>query len=98
MIALLDVVLLVLNLYQWVVIIAALFSWLYAFNVVNPRNAVVMAIANTLYRLTEPVLRPIRQILPSMGGMDLSPVVLLIGIYFLQRLIVTSVYPMIAGM
>ncbi|WP_334176908.1 YggT family protein [Pseudoxanthobacter sp.] len=98
MIALLDVVLLVLNLYQWVVIVAALFSWLYAFNVVNPRNAVVMAVANTLYRLTEPVLRPIRQILPSMGGMDLSPVVLLIGIYFIQRLIVTSVYPMLMGL
>ncbi|SHO64644.1 YggT family protein [Pseudoxanthobacter soli DSM 19599] len=91
--AILDVILLILDLYQWVVIAAALFSWLYAFNVVNPRNAVVMTIANTLYRLTEPVLKPIRSVLPSVGGLDLSPVVLLILIFLIQNVIIRYVYP-----
>jgi YggT family protein len=90
---LVEAVLLVLDLYVWVVILSAIFSWLYAFNVVNTRNQFVSMVGETLYRLTEPVLRPIRRILPAMGGLDLSPVVLLLIIFVLQRMIQLYVLP-----
>jgi YggT family protein len=89
----LDVVLLVLNLYWWVVILSAVLSWLVAFNVVNTRNQVVNTIGTTLYRLTEPALAPIRRRLPAMGGLDLSPLVLLLGIFFIQQVIAHYLYP-----
>jgi YggT family protein len=92
--AILDVVLLALDLYTWVIIAAAIFSWLYAFNVVNARNSVVAMIGNALYQLTEPVLRPIRNVMPNMGGLDLSPIVLLLGVFLLQRVIVLYLYPL----
>ena len=76
-----------LQMYVYVVIAAAILSWLVTFNVVNTRNQVVYQIGNALYRLTEPALRPIRRILPNLGGIDLSPVVLLLLIYFLQMLV-----------
>ncbi|MGK9235437.1 YggT family protein [Inquilinus limosus] len=77
----------VLQMYVWVVIAAAILSWLVAFNVVNARNQVVYQIGNALYRLTEPALRPIRRFLPNLGGIDISPVVLLLIIYFLQMVL-----------
>ena len=95
--ALLDVLLLALDLYQWVVIGTAIMSWLIAFDVVNTRNDVVRAIWNALLAITEPVLRPIRNLLPSMGGLDISPIILLLGIYFLQRVIVRYLYPAAMG-
>ncbi|MBW8726023.1 MAG: YggT family protein [Inquilinus limosus] len=76
-----------LQLYVWVVIAAAILSWLVTFNVVNARNQVVYQIANALYRLTEPALRPIRRFLPNLGGIDISPVILLLIIYFLQMVL-----------
>ena len=91
--ALLDVVLIVLNLYTWVVIVAAIFSWLYAFNVVNARNQVVAVVGRALFQLTEPALRPIRRFIPTFGGLDISPIVLLLIIFFLQRVILYYVYP-----
>lgn len=91
--AVLDVIMLALNLYWWVIIISAILSWLVAFNVVNPRNEVVGTIGRVFYGLTEPALRPIRRFLPNMGGIDLSPIVLLLGIFFLQQLIVRYAYP-----
>jgi YggT family protein len=91
--AVLDVIMLALNLYWWIIIISAILSWLVAFNVVNPRNEIVGTIGRVVYSLTEPVLRPIRRILPAMGGIDLSPIVLLLGIYFLQQLIIRYAYP-----
>ncbi|MBA5778500.1 YggT family protein [Stappia sp. F7233] len=91
--AILDVVMLVLNLYTWVIIASAIFSWLYAFNVVNPRNQFVAMIGQALYSLTEPLLRPIRRFLPAMGGLDLSPIVLLLGVFLAQSIIVRYVYP-----
>jgi YggT family protein len=84
MIALIETIILALNIYWWILIAAAIFSWLYAFNVVNPRNQLV---GNFLYRVTEPALRPIRRLLPDLGGIDISPIVLLLIIYFLQRLL-----------
>jgi YggT family protein len=91
--AILYVVLLALNLYMWVIIAAAVFSWLYAFNVVNPRNQVVSTIGQFLYQLTEPVLRPIRQFMPNLGGIDISPIVLILGIILIQQIIINYIYP-----
>jgi len=91
--AILDVVLIALDLYWWIVIASAIFSWLYAFGVVNPRNQVVAAIGQFLYQATEPVLRPIRRRLPNLGTIDISPVVLLLLIIFVRLVIIYYVYP-----
>lgn len=91
--ALLDVILLALQLYSWVLIASAILSWLIAFNVVNTRNAVVSTIWDFLYRITEPLLRPIRNMLPYMGGIDISPLVLLLLIFLIQRVIALYIYP-----
>jgi YggT family protein len=93
--AILDVILIALDLYVWVIIASAIFSWLYAFNVVNPRNQVVATIGNALYQLTEPLLRPIRRFMPNLGGLDLSPIVLLLLIFLVQRLIAYYIYPQV---
>jgi len=91
--ALLDVILVVIDLYVWVIIISAVFSWLVAFNVVNQRNQVVGTIGNMLYQLTEPALRPLRRNLPSLGAIDISPIVLILLLFLLQRVIVYYIYP-----
>lgn len=90
MASILQLVLTIIEIYTWIVIASAVFSWLYAFNVVNPRNQFIAMIGNALYRLTEPVLRPIRNILPDLGGLDLSPIVLLLGLFFVRLLIVNN--------
>ncbi len=77
----------VINIYIWILIAAAVLSWLIAFNVVNTRNQIVSGVAEFLYRVTEPALRPIRNMLPSLGGLDISPVILIIGLLFLRQLI-----------
>jgi YggT family protein len=91
--ALLDVILLALDLYTYVVIAAVILSWLIAFNVVNTSNSVVRAIVTAVNALTEPVLRPIRQFLPSFGGLDISPIVLFLIIFLIQRIIIQYIYP-----
>jgi YggT family protein len=93
MLAILDVILLVLQLYVYVLIAAVVFSWLYAFNVVNPRNQIVGTIGNALYALTEPVLRPIRNRLPNFGGIDLSPIVVFLLIILIQNVIRMYIVP-----
>lgn len=75
------------NIYIWVLIASAVLSWLVAFNVVNPRNPVVMQIGEALWRLTEPALAPIRSFLPNLGGLDLSPLVLIIALFFVRNLL-----------
>jgi len=77
----------IITLYIWLLIASAILSWLVAFNVVNSRNPIVANIGEFLYRITEPALRPIRAILPNLGGIDVSPVILIILLLFLQRLI-----------
>ena len=77
-----------LNLYIFVLIAQAVLSWLIVFNVVNTRNPAVSAIGEFLYRVTEPVLRPIRQALPNFGSIDVSPLVVILIIYFLQIVII----------
>jgi len=73
--------------YIYILIAAVVMSWLVAFNVVNSHNPTVRMIGNFLYQATEPALRPIRNILPSLGGFDLSPLILIIALMFLERLI-----------
>ena len=93
MIALIQTIVLALDLYWWIIIAAAIFSWLYAFNVVNPRNQFVGQIGNMLYRLTEPALKPIRRFLPDLGGIDISPIILLLILFFVRQFIITTVAP-----
>ena len=80
-------------LYVWLLIASAVLSWLIAFNVVNTRHPVVGMVANFLYQVTEPVLRPIRSILPNLGGIDISPVIVILIIFFLQSVITRYIYP-----
>jgi len=91
--ALLDVILLILQIYVWLLIAAAILSWLIAFNVVNTRNQLVSTVGEFLYRITEPVLRPIRNLLPNLGGIDVSPVIVILIIFFLQSVIARYIYP-----
>ena len=85
----LDLILVVLKLYSWALIISVILSWLVAFNVLNTHSPLVSALGRFLYRLTEPLLKPIRQFLPDFGGIDISPVVLLLLIWFVENLLIT---------
>jgi YggT family protein len=96
MVALFETISFALDIYWWIIIASAIFSWLYAFNVVNPRNQFVGTVGNALFRLTEPALRPIRRYMPDLGGIDISPIILLIIIFFLQRLLWSTVAPLFA--
>lgn len=96
MLALFQTIDLALNLYTWVLIGSAIFSWLYAFNVINSSNQFVGAIGTFLYNVTEPVLRPIRRVMPNLGGIDISPIIVLLIIFFLRSLLWTSIYPIFA--
>jgi YggT family protein len=91
--ALLDVIQIALQFYIWIVIAAAIFSWLIAFNVVNTRNQFVRSVGEFLYRITEPALRPIRNFLPNFGGIDISPIVLFLIIIFIDRVIEYYIKP-----
>jgi YggT family protein len=77
-------IMLVLNLYWWVVVIAVIVSWLIAFNVINTYNNFVRSLLRALEALTEPVFRRIRKVIPPIGGLDLSPLVVLVAIWFIQ--------------
>jgi YggT family protein len=91
--AILDIVLIILDLYVWLLIGSAILSWLIAFNVVNTRNQFVASVAEFLYRITEPLLRPIRNFMPNLGGLDISPIILILIIMFIQRVIAYYIYP-----
>ena len=91
--AVLDVILLALQLYIYLLIAAAVLSWLIAFNVVNTRNQFVASVADFLYRITEPALRPIRRILPNLGGIDISPVILVLIIILIENVILYYIRP-----
>jgi YggT family protein len=77
-----------------VLIASAIFSWLYAFNVINSSNRFVASIGTFLYNVTEPALRPIRRILPDLGGIDISPIVVLLIIFFIRSLMWNSIVPL----
>jgi YggT family protein len=87
MYALLNLIATVISLYIWVLIIAVVMSWLIAFNVINTRNQFVYQVLNVLNALTEPVLRPIRRIIPAIGGIDFAPLILILLLVFLRNLV-----------
>ena len=76
----------IIDLYVWVIILSAVLSWLVAFDIVNMRNRFVYLVGDALNRLTEPVYRPVRRLLPDMGGLDLSPLIVILGLWFLRDL------------
>ncbi|MTI18319.1 YggT family protein [Rhodobacteraceae bacterium RKSG542] len=84
-----------LSIYWFIIIASAIFSWLYAFNVVNSRNQFVASIGQMLYNLTEPALRPIRRFMPDLGGIDISPIILLLCIYFLRLVLQIYIIPVV---
>jgi YggT family protein len=84
--ALLNLISTVITIYIWLLIAQAVLSWLLAFGVVNRYNRVVTAVGDFLWRITEPLLRPIRSVLPDLGGIDISPVILILLLYFLRDL------------
>jgi YggT family protein len=86
--SLISLLLTIINLYIWVLIASAVLSWLLAFNVLNTHNRFVYLLSDFLYRITEPALRPIRRIVPLLGGVDISPVVLILLLIFVQNLII----------
>lgn len=81
----------VVGLFIWLIIGSVILTWLVTFNVVDPRNQIVYQIGSFLQRVTEPALRPIRNLLPAMGGLDISPVILIIGLMFIQNLVVRDI-------
>lgn len=94
--AVLDVILLILDLYRWILIAMIIMSWLISFNVINTRNQFVEAVWRILNQLTEPVLRPIRRVMPNLSGLDLSPIIAFIAIFFIQLVIGYYLYPAVA--
>jgi len=98
MVPLIGFLVLVIDLYIWVVIASAILSWLIAFNVVNTNNRFVYSVADMLYRVTEPALRPIRSILPNLGGIDISPVILILFLLFIRDVVLLGwILPAVAG-
>ncbi len=93
LLALFQVIDIVLQLYVYILIASAIFSWLYAFNVINSSNQFVNSVGRFLYNVTEPVLNPLRRILPNLGGIDISPIVVLLIIFFIQAVLHNTVYP-----
>jgi len=91
MIELLSFISYLLQFYVYVIIAAAVLSWLVAFNVVNTRNPVVAGIGEFLFRITEPVLRPIRNMLPNLGGIDISPIIVILVIIFIQSVVIPNI-------
>jgi YggT family protein len=83
----------VFSLIWWLILASVVMSWLFAFNIVNANNPTVRQLARGLARLTEPLLSPIRRILPNLGGLDLSPIVLLVGMEFLRQFLVYDLLP-----
>ena len=74
----------IIDLYVWIIILSAVLSWLVAFDIINMRNRFVYLVGDALNRLTEPVYRPVRRVLPDMGGLDLAPLVVIFGLWFLR--------------
>jgi YggT family protein len=91
MLELLQFISYLLTLYIYLLIAAAVLSWMVAFNVVNTRNQFVATIGDFLYRITEPALRPIRNLLPHMGGIDISPIILILLIVFIQSVVLPNI-------
>jgi len=87
MLAIANLIATVIGLYMWAVIISVVLTWLVQFNVINTSNRMVYQIGDFLYRITEPAMRPIRQVIPSVGGIDLSPLIVILILGFLKQFI-----------
>lgn len=83
----------IITIYIWLLIGQAVLSWLLAFGVINRYNRAVAVIGDFLYRVTEPALRPIRSVLPNFGGVDISPIILILVLLFLERLLIYDIAP-----
>ena len=92
-----NVIQIALWLYLWAIIISAILSWLVHFGVINTRNQFVSMIGEFLWRITEPALRPIRRFMPNLGGIDISPIILILIIYFARDLLGNVQYSLNAG-
>ena len=75
------------TIYLWVIIVNALLSWLVAFNILNTQNRFVFSVLNTTYKLTDPILNKIRRFVPTFGSIDISPIILILGLMFLRNLV-----------
>lgn len=95
MIALFNLINTVFSLYLFIIFVSIILSWLIAFDVVNMRNQLVRTVYDVTNALTEPLLRPIRRLLPDMGGIDLSPLILILLLYFLRDLIMRDLFRML---
>lgn len=93
MVALFQLIDTVINIYIWLLIIWAVLSWLVAFNVVNTSNRLVYLVGDFLNRVTEPALRPIRRLMPDLGGIDISPMILILLLIFLRNLLFYDILP-----
>jgi YggT family protein len=93
--ALLWLISTLIEIYIWLLIAQAVLSWLLAFGIVNRYNRVVAMVGDMLWRVTEPALRPIRSFIPDLGGIDISPVILILLLVFLQRLVVYDIAPLL---
>jgi YggT family protein len=97
MYALIWLITTVIKIYIWVVVLHVVLSWLVVFNVVNTRNRFVYLVGDVLHKLTEPVLGPIRRILPNLGGIDISPLLLLLLLIFIENLLLNDLAPALLG-
>lgn len=93
MFALINLIHTLIQLYIYVIVGGAILSWLIAFNVVNTHNRFVYTVVDLLYRLTEPALAPIRRLLPDLGGIDISPVILILLLVFADQLLLRDIAP-----
>ncbi len=97
LVPLIEVINIAITLYVWAIIISAIMSWLIAFDVINTSNRLVYTIVDFLWRLTEPALRPIRQFLPSLGGIDISPILLILLLFFLRGMLANVAHNLAVG-
>jgi len=97
MIALLQTISMLLNIVWWIFLIMIIMSWLINFNVINTRNQFVATVWRVVNQITDPILRPIRRIVPPLGGLDLSPIIVFVIIYFLQSFIANDL-PRLLGL
>lgn len=97
MILILDILQIILTVIWWIIIVQAILSWLIAFNVINTHNEYVGAIWRALKTMTDPIYRPIRRVLPDFGGLDLSPMVVLVILLILQQAVMPALYRLAIG-
>lgn len=94
---LIQVVVIALDLYIWAIIISAILSWLVHFGVVNPSNQFIRMIGEFLWRITEPAMRPLRRLIPNLGGIDVTPVIVILLIFFIQRVLMNVRHELLTG-